>query len=36
MKHLDNFLLIYSIALFVLILSKSAKILTDYLLTKLK
>lgn len=36
MKHLDNFLLIYSVALFVIILSNAAKLFTDYLLTKIK
>lgn len=36
MKHLDNFLLIYSLVLFVIILSNMAKLFTDYLLTKIK
>ena len=36
MKHLDNFLFIYSVALFVIILSNMAKLFTDYLLTKIK
>jgi len=36
MKHLDNFLLLYSLALFVIILSNMAKLFTDYLLTKIK
>ena len=36
MKHLDNFLFIYSLSLFVIILSNMAKLFTDYLLTKIK
>lgn len=36
MKHLDNFLLIYSLALFVIILSNMAKLFTDYLISKIK
>jgi hypothetical protein len=36
MQHLDNFLQLYSLALFTLILGNMAKLLTDYLLTKIK
>jgi hypothetical protein len=36
MKHLDNFLLLYSLALFTLILGNMARLFTDYLLTKIK
>lgn len=36
MKHLDNFLLIYSLALFAVILSNMAKLFTDYLISKIK
>lgn len=36
MKHLNNFLLIYSLALFVVILSNMAKLFTDYLISKIK
>jgi hypothetical protein len=36
MQHLDNFLQLYSLALVTLILGNMAKVLTDYLLTKIK
>jgi hypothetical protein len=36
MQHLDNFLQLYSLALITLILGNMAKVLTDYLLTKIK
>ena len=35
MTHLDNFLLLYSLVLFTLILGNMAKVFTDYLLTKI-
>jgi hypothetical protein len=36
MQHLSNFLLLFQLVLFVLILGNMAKLLTDYLLTKIK
>jgi hypothetical protein len=36
MTHLSNFLLLFQLVLFVLILGNMAKLLTDYLLTKIK
>jgi hypothetical protein len=36
MQHLDNFLQLYSLALITLILGNIAKVLTDYLLSKIK
>jgi hypothetical protein len=36
MKHLSNFLFIWQLSLFILILGNMAKLLTDYLLTKIK
>jgi hypothetical protein len=36
MQHLDNFMQLYSLALFTLILGNMAKVFTDYLLTKIK
>ena len=36
MQHIDNFLQLYSLALVTLILGNMAKLLTDYLLTKIK
>lgn len=36
MQHLDNFMQLYSLALVTLILGNMAKVLTDYLLTKIK
>lgn len=36
MQNLSNFLLIWQFCLFVIILSNMAKLLTDYLLTKIK
>jgi hypothetical protein len=36
MQHLDNFLQLYSLALVTLILGNMAKLLTDYLITKIK
>jgi len=35
MQHLDTFLMLYSLALFTLILGNMAKLFTDYLLTKI-
>ncbi len=36
MQHLDNFLQLYTVALSILILGNIAKLLTDYLITKIK
>ena len=36
MQHLDNFMQLYTLALVTLILGNIAKVLTDYLLTKIK
>jgi hypothetical protein len=36
MQHLSNFLLLFQLVLFVLILGNMAKLLTDFLLTKIK
>jgi hypothetical protein len=36
MQHLSNFLLLFQLVLFVLILGNMAKLFTDYLLTKIK
>jgi hypothetical protein len=36
MQHLDNLLQLYSLALVTLILGNMAKLLTDYLITKVK
>jgi hypothetical protein len=36
MQHLDKFLQLYSLGLITLILGNMAKVLTDYLLTKIK
>jgi hypothetical protein len=36
MQHLSNFLLLFQLVLFVLILGNMAKLLIDYLLTKIK
>jgi hypothetical protein len=36
MQHLSNFLLLFQLVLFTLILGNMAKLLTDYLLTKIK
>jgi hypothetical protein len=36
MQHLSNFLLLWVIILTITIVSKAAKLLTDYLLTKIK
>jgi hypothetical protein len=36
MQHLSNFLLLWVIILTIIIISKAAKLLTDYLLTKIK
>jgi hypothetical protein len=36
MQHLSNFLLLFQLVLFILILGNMAKLLTDYLLTKIK
>lgn len=36
MQHLDNFMQLYSLALVTLILGNMAKVLIDYLLTKIK
>ena len=35
MKQLDNFLLLYSLVLFVIILSNMARLLMDYLTSKI-
>lgn len=36
MQHLDNFLQLYLLALVTLILGNMAKLITDYLITKIK
>jgi hypothetical protein len=36
MQHLDNFLQLYTLALVTLILGNLAKLLIDYLITKIK
>jgi hypothetical protein len=36
MQNLSNFLLLFQLVLFILILGNMAKLLTDYLLTKIK
>lgn len=36
MQHLSNFLLVWQLVLFVIIISNIAKLATDYLLTKIK
>jgi hypothetical protein len=36
MQHIDTFLMLYSLALFTLILGNMARLFTDYLLTKIK
>jgi hypothetical protein len=36
MQHLSNFLFIWQLSLFIIILGNIAKLFTDYLLTKIK
>jgi hypothetical protein len=36
MQHLDNFLQLYSLALVTLILGNIARLVSDYLITKIK